>query len=211
MYLERVKRLIVDGICDPNAMYSGLWATSIQDTDKIITRFFDDCYKAGPNECPLYAEKGPASIQAILESTLESLNKTPLAVSGALGHGPEVITFSDVMRLVKEAVYSPIDLFPVLADLVADVSSGNGSKFASYKAKAPTKICATRSLDAHAVEDCPPYSEMLYDVLTAISCTDGQDLSNFWNKSQIFNEYYGLLRTQSKWMADYWMSWTLSR
>ncbi|CZT01748.1 uncharacterized protein RAG0_09219 [Rhynchosporium agropyri] len=210
MYPEKVKRLIVDGICDPNAMYNGFWTTSIQDTDKIVTRFFEDCYKAGPSECPLYSDKGPANIQATFETTLQSLNTTPLAVSGGLGHGPEVITFSDVLRLIKDAVYTPMAAFPVLADLVADVSSGNGSKFATYKAKAPAKICASRSLDEHAVEDCPPFSETIYDVLTAISCTDGQDLSRFSNKSQVFDEYYSLLRTQSKWMADIWMSWTLS-
>jgi hypothetical protein len=37
----RVKRLIVDDICDPPAMYSGLWTTSILDTGLVMDQFFE--------------------------------------------------------------------------------------------------------------------------------------------------------------------------
>lgn len=60
MQPHRVKRLIVDGICDANAMHNGLWTTSILDTDLVMDKFFEDCYKAGPVRCSFYSEKWPS-------------------------------------------------------------------------------------------------------------------------------------------------------
>lgn len=50
-------------------------------------------------------------------------------------------TYSDVMRLIKDALYDPLRLFPVLADMLTDVSRGNGSAFADMKMAAKTSIC----------------------------------------------------------------------
>lgn len=209
MQPHRVKRLIVDGICDANAMYNGLWTTSIFDTDLIMDKFFEECYEAGPVQCPYYSENGPASMQANLDATLQLLNNTPLAVAGSGSHGPDVITYSDILRVVKETVYDPLKLFPQLANLFTNVSKGSGSEFAAYKMKTKSPVCPFQlSDDTHEIRECPPYSETSLDTLVSISCTDGQDLSTA--SQEAFQSYYNILRQQSKWMADYWVSWTLS-
>ncbi len=204
----RVKRLIVDGICDPKAMYNGLWTTSILDTDLVMNQFFEQCYKAGPKHCSYYSSEGPAKIQAHLESTLQTLNNTPLSVAGSDSHGPDIITYSDVMKVIKETLYTPLELFPQFSDLLADISSGNGSKFAEFKTRDPAIVCPPRSSDPHQIEDCPPYDETSLETLVSISCTDGEDMSVLSNED--FANYYATLRNQSKWMSDYWVSFTLS-
>lgn len=209
MQPHRVKRLIVDGICDAHSMYNGLWTTSILNSDRVMDRFFDDCYKAGPARCSFYSENGPSSMQADLDATLRMLNNTPLAVSGSNSHGPDVITYSDVMKVIKETLYDPLNLFPQLADLLADVSNGSGSHFAEFKMKKKFPVCPYPSPeDPHQIRECPPYTETSLETLVSISCTDGKDLSTA--SKEEFQSYYTILRQQSKWMADYWASFTLS-
>lgn len=206
MQPHRVKRLVVDGICDPKAMYNGLWTTSILDTDLVMNQFFEQCYNAGPQRCSYYSSEGPSKIQAHLEATLQALNNTPLSVAGSDSHGPDVITYSDVMKVIKETLYTLLELFPQLSDLLVDISSGNGSEFADFKTKSPAIVCPPwSSLDPHQIEDCPPYDETSLETLVSISCTDGEDLSNL-----SYEKCYAILRNQSKWMSDYWVSFTLS-
>jgi hypothetical protein len=94
-------------------------------------QFFEDCHKAGPSRCPFCSENGPASTEGNLIATLQLLNKTPLPVAGSDSHGPDVITYSDIMKVFKLTLYDPMKLFPQLADLLTSVSnSGSGADFA---------------------------------------------------------------------------------
>jgi hypothetical protein len=205
----RVKRLIVDGICDARASYKGLWTTSLLDSDRVMDRFFEDCYKADPDRCSFYTESGPSSMRYDLESILQVLNNTPLAVPGSDSHGPDVITYSDVMRLIEDTLYDPLVRFPRLSNLLTDVSRGNGSEFASFRAKGQASACPYQPPgDPHQIRDCPPYTETILETSVSIDCTDGEDLSVLPRKD--FEDYHATLREQSKWMGDYWASWTLS-
>lgn len=141
MQPHRAKRMVLDGICDARAMYSGFWNTSILDTDKVMERFFESCQQAGPEQCSFSTGGTLFDLQMDLEDTLQSLKQTPLAVPGTETRGLDVITYSDVMRLIKDALYDPLRLFPVLADMLTDVSRGNGSAFADMKMAAKTSIC----------------------------------------------------------------------
>lgn len=138
---HRAKRMVLDGICDARAMCSGFWNTSILDTDKVMGRFFESCQQAGPEQCSFSTGGTLSDLQMDLEDTLQSLKQTPLAVPGTETRGLDVITYSDVMRLIKDALYDPLRLFPVLADMLTDVSRGNGSAFADMKMAAKASIC----------------------------------------------------------------------
>jgi hypothetical protein len=143
---------------------------------------------------------------ANLEQLLHSLNRTPLAVPGSDTRGPDVITFSDVMRLVKESLYVPLKSFPVMADLLANVSRGDGGAFADMKNAGKVAACPMND-----EQDCPklypPYKDTLLETLASISCTDGEDLSNL-TKEEFF-DYYEVLKGQSRWMADIWAAFTM--
>jgi hypothetical protein len=144
-----------------------------------------------------------------LDATLQQLNNTPLPVAGSDSYGPDVITYSGVMKANKETVYEPLNRFPQLADLLTNVSRGTGSDFAAFKMKTKSAVCPYRlSKHPHTIQEFPPYTETLIETLVSISCTDGQDLATA--SMDKFEAYYNILRKQSKWMADYWVSFTLS-
>lgn len=80
------------------------------------------------------------------------------------------------MRLIKDSLYRPLKSFPVLADMLTDLSRGNGSAFADMKMEAKTSICSPSS-DDNDSELCPPYAETMLETLVFIGCTVGEDLS----------------------------------
>jgi hypothetical protein len=107
MHPHHVKRLIVDGIANPRTFCKGLWITDFVDSDLVISKFFEDCHKAGPSRCLFYSENSPANMEGNLVATLQLPNNTPRPVAGSDSHGPDVITYSDIMILIKVALYDP--------------------------------------------------------------------------------------------------------
>lgn len=144
-----------------------------------------------------------------LVATLQLLDNTPLPVAGSDSHGPDVITYSDIMKVIKVTLYDPMKLFPQLAGLLTSVSNGgSGADFATFKMKTKNPVCPDEpSEDLHHIRECPPYSETVLDTVTSIGCTDGEGLSAV--SMDEIQTYYSILRQQSKWMADYWFSFTL--
>lgn len=90
-----------------------------------------------------------------------------------------------------------------------DVARGNGTEFAAFKARRRTAACSYEApSDPHHIRECPSSLETSLETLTSISCTDGEDLSLLSRND--FQDYHAILRKQSKWMADYRISFTLS-
>jgi len=107
-----------------------------------MSQFFEDCHKAGPSRCSFYSKNSPASMEGNLVATLQLLNNTPLPVAGSDSHGPDVITYSDILKVIKLTLYDPMKLFPQLADLLTSVSNGgSGADFATFKMKTKSPIC----------------------------------------------------------------------
>jgi hypothetical protein len=206
MHPQRVKRVVLDGVCDARAMYSGFWSTSILDTDNVMRNFFESCHQAGPERCSFSTGNTSEDLGASLETFLQSLNNTPLAVQASSTRGPDVITYSDVMRLIKESLYDPLEYFHLLADMLADISRGDGSAFADMKNADKVPICPSND-GQDGLELCPPYRETSLETSVTIGCTDGEDLSGLTKKD--FFDYYELLKGQSRWMADIWASFTM--
>ncbi|CAG8909606.1 unnamed protein product [Penicillium egyptiacum] len=206
MFPHRVKRLVLDGVCDSQSMYSGYWTANVLDTDKIIEKFFGICHQAGPEKCSFASDNTVEEMRGSLDKTLASLNKTPLVVPGSETRGPDIITYSDVMRIIKESVYEPLEKFPLLADVFTDVSHGNGSILADLKSADKVPICPSDNSE-DGFKTCPPYKETLLETLASISCTDGEDRSGL--TKQDFFDYYEVLKSQSRWMADIWASFTM--
>ncbi|PMD12127.1 hypothetical protein NA56DRAFT_666609 [Hyaloscypha hepaticicola] len=157
----------LDRIADPRTFYKGLWTTNVVDSDLVMRQFFKDCHKAGPSRCSFYLKNGPASKEGKLVATPQLLNTTLLPVASSDSHDPDVITYSDIMKMIK------------LADLLSSVSNGGtGADFAIYKMKAKNLVYPDEpSEDLHHIRECPPYSETALDTVTSIGCTDAEDLS----------------------------------
>ncbi|KXG48153.1 uncharacterized protein PGRI_020230 [Penicillium griseofulvum] len=206
MYPHRVKRVVLDGVCDSQSMYSGYWTANVLDTDKIIDMFFEICHQAGPEKCSFAIGNNVEGMRDTLDKTLTSLNETPLAVPGSDTRGPDIITYSDLMRFIKDSVYEPLTKFPLLADVLADVSHGNGSILADLKSEHKVPICSGDNTQ-NGLKACPAYEETFLETLASIGCTDGEDRSGL--TKQDFFDYYKVLKGQSRWMADIWASFTM--
>jgi hypothetical protein len=77
-----------------------------------------------------------------LAATLQLLKNTPRPVAGSDSHGPDVIMYSDIMKVIKVTLYDPMKLFPQLADLLTSVSNGgSGAGFATFKMKTKSPVC----------------------------------------------------------------------
>jgi hypothetical protein len=132
--------------------------------------------------------------ELLLSKTPVSLNETPLVVPGSDTRGPDIIndTYSDVMRIIKESVYEPLEKFSLLADVYTDVSHGNGSIFAGLKSADRIRICSSDDSE-DGFETCPSYKETFLETLASISCTDGEDSSGL--TKQDFFDYYEVLKS----------------
>ncbi|KAF2103775.1 hypothetical protein NA57DRAFT_30177, partial [Rhizodiscina lignyota] len=211
MHPRRMKRVVIDGVVDVDDYYAGTWLSNLQDTDKIMTRFFELCHEAGPHKCAIYSATGPPGSRAILEQVLASLKWSPLAVMAHGGYAPDLITFSDLMDYIREAVYKPHDFFKPLAQAIFDVSVGNGSILAEHKQSGRKTFCPTSECrnDGPWSDAChtPGAGDFKGEVSAAIHCTDAPD---FTGKGEEFHkEKWETLRRQSSALGNWWAEITM--
>jgi pimeloyl-ACP methyl ester carboxylesterase len=198
---HRVERVILDGVEDSTDYYSTAWALNLKDTDKIIDKFYDYCSAAGPKKCAFNFETSdPVDIKASFESLISDIKEDPIAVPATSTRGPDIITYSDVMLLIRYTVYKPLALFPQLADLLADLK-GNGSAFADFKADHDKPSCPLQKCTEKAIKE-PCYPDDGGEASAAIMCTDGADISE--PTKEHFKEYAAALYNDSRWLGEYW-------
>ncbi|TKA27568.1 hypothetical protein B0A50_04399 [Salinomyces thailandicus] len=206
---DRIERMVLDGVVDMEDYYSGTWMGNLADTDKILDRFMHYCFRAGPSKCHFWREGGPEAIHDAYNQLLSDIKDDPLAVPGTEQRGPEIISWTDLKLLIKDALYQPIHSFPILAEMMQDITHGNGSRFADYKHGGRKALC-------HSSDKCKtPYSHdcilpgwSAYDVAPAVLCSDAEDSGVFTEDD--FRSYWGELQNQSHAMGDYWAATRLT-
>lgn len=195
---QRVGRVIIDGVCDLSDYYSTGWLTNLRDTDKIMENFYNYCSKSNNTQSPLNNGSLTSSeIRSVVENLITAIKEDPIPVPGTKDRAADIITYSDVMNLIKDVFYTPLKLFPKQATLLADLTYGNGSLFASHKAASHTPSCSPSS------KKCTIPTSMAGP---AIFCTDGSPL--LWEKKNWLT-YIEKLVKQSTWMGEYWSTITL--
>ncbi|KAJ5893163.1 TAP-like protein-domain-containing protein [Penicillium tannophilum] len=182
----RIHRLVVDGVCDSRDYYAGNWLTNLQDADSTLQKFFEYCYEAGPESCPLALDSLHATTAGYYD-ILADVASNPIAVPESMTRGPDIITYSDVHAMVVQSLYKPMTLFPTMARLLADLSHRNGSSFADFKTK---DLKATRE---------PGYNP---EALSGVLCADGKNIHGIAKGE--YREYWKTLRNQSQAVGDEW-------
>jgi len=109
------------------------------------------------------------------------------------------------MMMIRKLIYRPLDFFPEMADLLADVVYGNGSAFAAYKQRAHKPTCLFSEFNSDH-DSCQPYSGG-WEVTKAILCSDGRDVTN--TTKEDFKGIGKALYQQSRWMGEFWSTVTL--
>ncbi|KAJ6006149.1 hypothetical protein N7451_004093 [Penicillium sp. IBT 35674x] len=185
MYPHLVGRLVLDGVVDSDLHYAGTWDGDINDADAIMERFSIYCYRAGPDKCHLFSEKGPGYIHSELDKIIAYSKNTTKSVLSA--HGPEIVTFSDVQKIIRDSLYEPFKEFEGLAQALYNLASGDGS------------IIANRKQALSLFSEPADYAE---EAVGAISCTDGLDQTEITEEE--FVEYWQKMRRQSIYLGDRW-------
>ncbi|PYI03012.1 hypothetical protein BO78DRAFT_400161 [Aspergillus sclerotiicarbonarius CBS 121057] len=201
MQPHRIGRAVIDGVCNANDYYAGMWLANLQDADAALDSFFEYCHTAGPTSCPFArGHGGPEDLKFRFEQLLTNLTSSPIAVAASGGRGPEIITYSDVTLLVKNSLYSPLKSFEFVAQVLADLEHGNGSSFADFKIKAK-KWNGPPSCDPSS-KHCKVPGESDSEAAMNIVCTDGPGIDGI--PKEVFRSYWHTLRGQSKAIGDFW-------
>ena len=202
MQPHRIERAVIDGVADAEDFARGEWLTNLQDTDQIVVKFGEYCDRAGPKQCALYTEGGGQAISEKFEDAVNSLYKNPIGVPATGSITPDLITYSDIMSVIRQALYGPVEFFPNLASLLDDLWHRNGTsltiaKQAYQRISTPSKECL----------DPPPYAPQCRtpgpETQPAILCTDG-DFSTYGMSKADYKAYADVLRQQSRWYGDSW-------
>lgn len=206
MYPDRIHRFILDGVVDSEEFYKAGPMRSLLDTDKIWDRFFKYCFEAGPSRCKFHLDNtSPEGIRQQFDELLERVRNFPIAVPAVGGFGPEIISYQDVVSRVFDAVYKPIDEFPLLDELLTDLVVGNGSQFAAYKNGRYTVSCPSTSCeDAEPYSgECDPYRSFNLDASRAVFCTDADSI--YGESPEVFKETWNELSEHSELFSDLWI------
>ena len=202
MQPHRIERAVIDGVADAEDFARGEWLTNLQDTDKIVTKFGEYCEQAGLERCALHVEGGGQAISKRFEDTVDFLYNNPVGVPASGSIAPDIITYSHMMWVIRQAFYDPVQFFPNLANLLNDLSNRNGTSFAlakqaSQQVSMPSKNCL----------DAPPYAPRCRtpgaETQPAILCTDA-DFRTYGMSKEDYKAYADELRQQSRWFGDTW-------
>ncbi|KAK1231289.1 hypothetical protein PQX77_005604 [Marasmius sp. AFHP31] len=161
MFPDKVGRLIIDGVPDPEDYYGTRWLTGLKDIDITLKWFFTSCKEAGPESCAFY-EDSVEAIEAKLNGIYDSLIKAPIPVETDVSHG--LVDYTLVHYTVLTKLYTPFESWRVLAEGLAGLAEGNGTAFYN--------LVATPMFECNcdpAVNDLAPVIESL----NVYYCNDG--------------------------------------
>lgn len=215
MYPGRIERMVLDGVVDSDDYYSGSWTKNLDDADAIFGKFAAYCYEAGPERCPFWRDGGAKAIDTAYDDLLRAIRDDPLSVPGTADRGPELITWSDIRLLVAPSLYQPLRLFQKLAELLQDLTKGNGTLFAEHKMRNQGQPCnKSPTLPEEVCEEPFSHGCILpgwspYDASSAVLCTDAATKEVQFTETE-FASYWENLRNQSHMMGDFWAQTRLS-
>lgn len=203
MHPDRVGRLVLDGVINITEYYDTRTASNVVDADAVFDRFSEYCNAAGPTGCPMYTPGGSGAIKNSTHSLIASLYTNPIAVTGTASRGPEVITWTDAMTVVRYAVYVPIKMFPVMALLFGALRQGYASPMADFKqfARTPVPISDECRRAGPYSPECTGVAEEMAGTL-GVLCTDSVGFTTF--DVEAFTRGWMKQRNDSEMMGDIW-------
>lgn len=127
MFPDRVGRMVLDGVPNPEQYYTNYWIDSVDQMDEAIEAFTTLCHSAGPEKCSFWGPS-PAEITMKMDAIISKLQSHPIPISGAQNNGvPALVTYSDLKALFMNTVYLPVALFPHMADVLHQLEGGDAS------------------------------------------------------------------------------------
>ncbi|KAM3551170.1 hypothetical protein MY1884_007850 [Beauveria asiatica] len=200
MFPERIGRVLLDGVADIDD-YG--WLANTVDTDEMADLFFQGCFHAGRDACPLHrsGDRSGADISQRFWDWVDGLDQAPFLATKK--DQAVVLQSGDLRTLLLGAMYQPLTLFTEAASLVDAAMRGNTT--ALYDLVAPI---AGGSPDAA----CPPVGgngtasadSSSPDAQRAVLCGDGQDVTG--RDTAFWRAYVAKQLAQSSVAGAYWSS-----
>ncbi|KAG7404209.1 Tripeptidyl aminopeptidase [Fusarium oxysporum f. sp. rapae] len=199
MFPQRVGRLLLDSVVEPDGYYHGVWASATRDTEFALFHFFEQCIEAGVEICPLANFTGTDttadSLMSQLSDVLQKLKDDPVMVPKEL-QVPQIFWFTpgkwDLSLYIKSVIqanlYSPAK-FLRLTSILGPVLAGNFSGLIGPEA-IELQAQAAKEAPAKQKEDGLPWN-LGIDAFHAIACSD----SKFRAKKP--EDMYSILQTQA--------------
>jgi pimeloyl-ACP methyl ester carboxylesterase len=118
LFPERVGKVILDGVMDPEEYSSGSANENLRYLDDILSTFFVYCNLAGPTLCPFYSGTTALDIYNSFEEPFAKLDPTYAFAQNWTNATliEQYLTFAKLSTF--EFMYSPIETFWILADLL---------------------------------------------------------------------------------------------
>ena len=214
MFPSRIGRMLLDGVVDAPDYAATGWTTNLQDTHKGLAQLVQDCFD-GKDFCPLYDSslKTAQELGTKLTNFLLHLHDNPIPV--VHNNTIDLITISDIRYQIFQYLYSPMEYYPWLGQMLADLMSGNTTLLIPYiphlKLSTPPAILSHHNPNQHTTNPAipppikPPSPSYLHNPESApsILCSDGTALPP--NKTT-YHTYLTHLQSQSPLFAAYWAS-----
>ncbi|KAF2675993.1 hypothetical protein K458DRAFT_380656 [Lentithecium fluviatile CBS 122367] len=127
MYPNRLGRIILDANVYGVEHYQGFVPSAAEETDDAFGFFFNYCYEAGPELCPLAGNATSAvAIEQRYQAFLKKLEQEPLVIKG----DPQgtVITRNLMANVAFKAMYVPRQGFYALARAIVGLEKGDTSE-----------------------------------------------------------------------------------
>lgn len=208
MYPNRIGRLILDGVVDPADHYAGDWLTQLQDSDQIISKFCEYCFRAGPSKCPLYTGNSPADIERRFTKIMFEMKENPIAVlplnpTTANSIGPDMITYGDLHLRLLSGMYFPFTMVESLFTLLWEVEQRNVSsaQLTDLVNRKQAFLTPSGCQKEELSDPNIPYVSGI-GAFQSISCMDIGGSMNLTRSG--FRDYLNELQGQSHWIGPSW-------
>lgn len=209
MFPDRIQRAVLDGVADSHDYMAAGWSTNLRDTDILFAKLAEYCHEGGAENCALYDEDGPAVIAGKLQKAFAVLKHNPISIPGNSTTGPEIVTFNDLKRYIREIVYHPLRELPITAQILHELLEGHAPTLAKWKTE--QRPALGEPLSDKCFRD-GPYSAschtstgksfIQWEATYGIACTDGS--SRLGETKEEFKEYADKIMAQSALMGAAW-------
>ncbi|KAK1234476.1 hypothetical protein PQX77_002330 [Marasmius sp. AFHP31] len=161
MFPDKVGRLIIDGVPDPEDYYGMRWLNGVKDINNTLEWFFTSCKEAGPEACAFY-EDSVEAMEAKLNGIYASLIDAPIPVVTNGSYG--LVDYRLVHYSILSLLYTPFASWREMAGGLAGLAEGNGTAFYELVAR-PMFECDCD----HSVDELP----LILETMNAYICNDG--------------------------------------
>ncbi|KAK6221354.1 hypothetical protein LQW54_001453 [Pestalotiopsis sp. IQ-011] len=211
LHPDKVGRVVLDGVVDPADHYAGAWLTQLLDSDKVVTKFSEYCFRAGSEKCPLYTEPSPSAVEDRFTAILMGLKDNPIPVVPP-GAGPEIITYGDVHLYLLSSIYFSFAAAETFWDMTTALEERNATAPAlvdmalqKQARLVPAPTCDENDNNESRSQQLPcalPHNSML-GPNQAIGAMDINGTPASLNRTS-FAAYLSELGAQSKWVSPSW-------